>query len=284
VVTRKDLGRLSDWQLIALPQVVMLDEEEIEALRKYVEAGGSLYASKNSSLIRPDGVRQKDFGLGELFGVTWAGETESILTYLDPTLAAGDLFGEFGGQYPMTLYDRQLIVKTREGAEVLATIVLPYTDPRGTKYASILTDPPGIKTGHPAVVLNRCGKGRVLYAAGVLESMAHDSQREVLVRLLRSLCTKPLWFESEGPRCVEITLFEQPEARRSVLHLLSIQEQMPNVPVHGMTIHLSLRGRRPGKLSMPSAGKALDYELDGDAVHFTVPELVDYRMLILDWK
>ena len=284
VVTKKDLNRLSDFQLIVLPHVVMLDEDEADALRRYVESGGSLYAGKNTSLISRQGVRRKDFLLNDLFGVSFGGETDSIVTYLDPTPASAELFGEFGGQYPLTLHDSQLLVSAREGAEVLATITLPHTDPTGTKYASILTDPPGIRTEHPALVLNRYGNGKVLYAAGVLESMDHHSQRELLVRLLRSLCPRPLYFESEGPKCVELTLFDQPEHKRYVLHLLNIQSEMPNVPVHGMIVRLNLQGGTPGKLAVIPSGEALSYQIEGQSLVFRAPELSDYRMLCLEYE
>jgi len=284
VVTKKDLSRLSDYQLIALPNVVMMDEEEAEALRRYVESGGSLYASKNTSLISKGGMRQKDFLLSDLFGVSYQGESESIVTYLDPTPSSTDLFGEFGGQYPLTLYDTQLLINAHTDAEVLATITLPYTDPKGTKYASILTNPPGIKTEHPALVLKSFGKGRTLYAAGVLESMGHHSQREVLVRLLRSLCSRPFWFEADGPKCVELTLFDQPEHKRCVLHLLNIQQDMPNVPVREMIVRLNLRGRTPAKLVVLPSGEALSYKIEGQSMIFTVPELKDYRMLCLEYR
>jgi hypothetical protein len=282
VVTKKDLNRLSEYQLIILPEVALMDEEEADAFRSYVQSGGSLYASKHTSLISPEGERRVDFSLSDLFGVSYMGETESILTYLDPTPGTAALFGEFGGQYPLTLRDSQLLVSAQEGAEVLAMITLPYSDPKGTKYASILTDPPGVRTVHPALVRNRFGKGKVLYAAGVLESMDHHSQREVLVRLLRSLCPRPLYFEAEGPKCVEITLFEQPEDKRFVLHLLSIQEQIPNVPVRDMSIRLNLRGRIPGELAVLPSGEALNYQIEEPWLIFTVPELRDYRMVCLD--
>jgi hypothetical protein len=283
VVTKKDLYRLSEYQVITLPHVIMLDEEEADALRTYVETGGSLYASKNTSLITKEGVRRDDFLLSDLFGVSYEGETASILTYLEPAAAASDLFGEFGGRYPMTLHGSQLLLSARKGTEILATITLPYSDPTGTKYASILTDPPGIVTEHSALVLNRVGKGKVLYAAGVLESMDHHSQRDVLARLIRSLCPRPLWFETDAPKCVELTLFDQPEQGRYLLHLLSIQETMPNVPVCGMSIRLCLRGRSPGKLEVAPSGEALEYRIEGPWLEFEVPELKDYLLVCLEY-
>jgi len=61
VITRKDLKRLSDCQIIVLPDVIMLDKEEVEAFKNYVREGGSLYASKDTSLMTYDGLRQNNF-------------------------------------------------------------------------------------------------------------------------------------------------------------------------------------------------------------------------------
>ena len=88
---------------------------------------------------------------------------------------------------PSRSRDTQLQVTAHPGAEVLATVTLPYTDPTGTRYASILTDPPGIPTDHPAIVLNRYGRGRVIYSAGVIERWQHDTQQAVFVNLVRHL-------------------------------------------------------------------------------------------------
>lgn len=114
--------------------------------------------------------------------------------------------------------------------------------------------------------------------------MDHHSQRKLLMRLLRSLCEHPPWSEANGPKCVELTLFDQPEHRRCILHLLSIQEQMPNVPVHGMTVRLNLQGRTPGKLAVIPSGEALIYQIEEPWLIFTVPELTDYRMVCLEYE
>ena len=114
--------------------------------------------------------------------------------------------------------------------------------------------------------------------------MDHHSQRELLVRLLRSLCQAPLWFEAEGPKCVGLALFDQPEQGRCLLHLLNVQEQMPNVPVHGMTVRLNLRGRTPGRLSVLPSGEVLNYRIEEPWLIFTVSELTDYRLVCLQYE
>ena len=45
MITRLDLGHLSDWKLIVLPNVALIDEVERTALVEYVGSGGSLYLS-----------------------------------------------------------------------------------------------------------------------------------------------------------------------------------------------------------------------------------------------
>ncbi len=52
VITRMDLGHLSDWKLVVLPNVAVLDETERSALDDYVRAGGSLYLSLSGGAIK----------------------------------------------------------------------------------------------------------------------------------------------------------------------------------------------------------------------------------------
>ena len=68
VVTRNALGRLKDYRVVVLADVIRMDEEETNAFRSYVGSGGHLYASGRTSLLGTDGVRGSDFGLAEVFG------------------------------------------------------------------------------------------------------------------------------------------------------------------------------------------------------------------------
>jgi hypothetical protein len=284
VVTRKDLLRLSQYQIVMLPNAVMLDEEEVAALKAYVEAGGCLYASKNTSLVRSDGVRQKDFLLSELFGASYEGETYDILTYVAPKPGRADLFPEFRPDWPVTLNDTMLLVKPHEGAEILATVTLPYTDPKGTRFASILTDPPGKPTNWPALILNRFGRGKVIYAAGVLEMCEHDTQRQVLVNLVKLLASRPFAFQTDSPKAVEITLFHQPERNRWIVNLLNYQQELPNIPVNEAHARIFVGTKKPKTLSVLPDGEKVDFAFRDGYVEFAVPRLVDYMMLALSYE
>jgi len=278
VVTRKNLEELFNYQIIVLPNVRMMRKEEVEALKSYVERGGSLFASKNTSIITSKGKRQSNFLLSELFGVSYLGETKENLTYVAPKAEHRELFPSFSDDFPVTLYDSQVLVKANEQAKILGTITLPYTDPTDSRYASILTDPPGIPSEYPSIVLNHFGKGMVLYTAGAIETWNHDSQREVLIRLLKQLASKPLYIETDAPKSVEITLFKDEKEKKYLVNLLDVQQELPNIPIHDMTVKLWLNQDVPKKLIRLPDGGNVAYEREGDSLKFKVPVLKDFSM------
>jgi len=283
VVTRKDLSRLSDFQAIVLPNLVMLSEEEMAALRDYVKAGGSLYASKDTSIVSHEGNRQPDFQLADVFGVSYRGTTEELVTYVTPTDTWRELFPGFTSTYPVTLSYPQQLVELHGGAEVLATITLPYTGPTETRYASHLTDPPGCPTDHPSLVLHPYGKGKVLYSAGVIETWEHETQRTVSGNLLRLLLTRPPCFETDAPAAVELTLFDQKDAGRSILHLLNFQDQLPNIPIFDLQVKVRLDGRKVKRIARLPGGETIEFSQENDRVAFSVPRLDTYGMYAIEY-
>jgi hypothetical protein len=282
VVTRRDLDHLSDWQVIVLPNVAMLRADEVAALRAFVAAGGSLIASKHSSLLTTEGARQADFQLADVFGVSYAGESADTVTYVAPAGVADELFGVFTPQWPSTLYDTQTLVTAHADAEVLATVTLPWTHPTETRYASILTDPPGIATTSPAVVRHRFGEGRAMYWAGVLETWRHESQEEVVIDLITSLRSRAWWVELEAPRAVEATLFLQADRDRYLLNIIDYQQELPNIPIHDVGISVRMAGRTPTAVRMLPDGAPLAFERSGDRVTFRLAELRDFAMIAID--
>ncbi|GAI48601.1 unnamed protein product, partial [marine sediment metagenome] len=111
VITKSDLKELFKYQIIMLPNVMVLEAEEVDTLKAYVSQGGNLYASKNTSLISIDGAKQKNFMLSDLFGVSYLGETEEIVTYISPKETHAYIFEQYSPQMPVTLYGTQTLVK-----------------------------------------------------------------------------------------------------------------------------------------------------------------------------
>jgi hypothetical protein len=133
-------------------------------------------------------------------------------------------------------------------------------------------------------VLNKYGKGRVLYAAGPVEIWEHESLRKILGRLLRLLATRPFHFETTAPRPVEITLFEQENGCRFIINVLNNQKELPNIPVEGINVRVWLGQKRARSLRLLPQGKRVAFTRKKGAVEFVVPRLETFAMLELRYE
>src|SRR5260221_969825 len=77
----KPLGR---FKSLILPNIVALSDAQCRQLRDYVADGGGVTATHETSLCDEWGVRRRNFGLADLFGVNFGGRIEPRMqnTYL----------------------------------------------------------------------------------------------------------------------------------------------------------------------------------------------------------
>jgi hypothetical protein len=71
-----DAEHLAPFKTLILPNLAALSDAQCEQLRQFVARGGGLIATSETSLHDEWGVKRKDFGLADLFGVSFAGKTE----------------------------------------------------------------------------------------------------------------------------------------------------------------------------------------------------------------
>lgn len=282
-ISRLNLEQLPHYQLVILPNLVMMSDQEAAAFRQYVQNGGCLYASKFTSILTTDGRKLDNFLLSDVLGVSYTGETSQKVTYVEPRDAYKELFLPFKTGYPATLKDSQALVRLNPGAEVLATITLPYRSNEGGR-GTVLTDPPAPTTSHPSLVLNRYGKGCALYSAGAIENWDYDSQRALFAKLLRLMAPRLFSFQVEAPKPVEVTVLDQPDRNQSVIHLLNYQQELPNIPVEGIQIALRLDGKIPKDLVVIPDSQLVPFNIQGNFVEFVAPRLETYCMLVLSYQ
>lgn len=68
-----DAHNLENFKLLVLPNIAALSEEQCGQLRQFVQRGGSLVATHETSLYDEWGVRRNNFGLADLFGARATG-------------------------------------------------------------------------------------------------------------------------------------------------------------------------------------------------------------------
>src|ERR1017187_9647608 len=68
-----DVPHLAPFKVLVLPNIAALSDEQRRQIREFVERGGSLVATHETSLYSEGGVRRGDFGLADLFGAHFDG-------------------------------------------------------------------------------------------------------------------------------------------------------------------------------------------------------------------
>jgi hypothetical protein len=287
IITRRNLAELDRWRLIVVPGIMVMDDEEATALRAYVRAGGALYASGPGLLRKPDGSARPDFALSDALGVSFKGDTKERFTYMAPTAAGAELFGDFTANHPLGVAASQAIAaqtvaSVTSGAEVLATVTLPYTDPDDPiHFTSTHNNPPGVATAHPALVCNRFGKGRAVWASGGLETA--DGSQEVMAALFARLA-EPFAVTTDAPSVVEITVFRQDEHRRFIVSFVNFPRELPAVPVHDIAVRLRVGSAKVRRVLLLPSRKPIRFSRGDGEAGFTVPRLDVFAMIAVEWK
>lgn len=282
VITRNSLAQLTRHKMIILPNMLALSRAEADAFRSYVQSGGILYASKFASLIGNDGQRHVDFMLSDVFGVSYVGETRESFTYIAPNNEAAGLFAGYTAKWPLGLDQSQLLVQAHADAQVLGTLTLPYTIPSDARrYASIHSNPPGIATGYPALVVNHCGAGQAIYCTLALEGA--EMHREVFANLVR-LYASPFSVTADAPKAVEMTTFLQADKQRYLISLVNFQKELPNIPVNGIQVRVNLGSATVRQLLLLPESQPWPFQAADGYVEFTAPTLETLAMFALDYE
>jgi len=245
VITNATLDQLSRYRAAILSNVLEMTREQAEALRAFVHKGGLLYASGPTSLDRFEKAGPR-FLLEDVLGVRYRGRLGTtggdstnprarLVTYLTP--ADEPLAHAIWPQRHATFAGQMIEAQAMRGARVLATVTLPLVPPGqgttiGARYASGNSDPPAFEPGtSPACVVNSYGAGKAIWIAAPFEAGTEAANHKLVAHLLRSELKPPYRFEADAHMSVEVTLFEQTGQRRLLLGLLSMQQQLPAIPV-----------------------------------------------------
>ena len=189
---------LNRYPVLIAPMLSAMEDDN-ERLIRYVEDGGILYLSgaDNKQLVEV------------LTGGTYAGMTENDMLYISPKKEYAPLFGWFNEKYPLPYDGFAPVLTGIDPAYVAAALTLPYTGKDELRFASIHSDPPGVPTGIPMLVIRPYGKGTVIWSAACLEGVAMDEYRDIFLGLLLKVRgDMPFSLHSNAPASVEFTLFE----------------------------------------------------------------------------
>lgn len=263
------LDKLEGKKVAILSEAAFLTEEQIDRLCAFVEAGGALYASGSTSPALME----------RLLGMEFKGYTDEEITYVAPTDAGRRLFGgQYSADYPLAFQGPQTVMDVPDEHTVLATVMLPYTNPKDpARFAAIHSNPPGIHTKIPALVLGNCGNGRVMWSAAGFERNGQRAHRDVFANVIDELYAGRKPVETDAPGFIEFLLFDDADNNRLLLSSVNVQEIAPIVQPGDIVV--KIRAEKPVKrIALLPASAEIPFAVEGDYVSFVLKGLRIFQM------
>jgi hypothetical protein len=309
--------RIDRYRVLVLANAAALSDAQCAALAGYVERGGRLVATFETSLYDERGRRRKDFGLADLFGVSIDGDVEGPMhnSYLalepDPETsnqAPGTEPGTEPGtrnREPGTRRRYPLLAGLEDAPRIINGVWRLRVTPRGTFPSPITVIPsypdlpmedvyPRVaKTDERGVYLREAGRGRVVYFPWDIDrtfnEVLNPDHGRVLANAIRWAADEAPIVSVAGPGVVDVAVWRQQSSM--TLHLVNLtnpmmmkgpfRELLPIGPLD-VRVRVPASARADGvRLLTANSTPAVRREADGTLL-VTVPEVLDHEVVALE--
>lgn len=225
-----DEEHLKPFKLLILPNIAALSTIQCDQLRKFVEAGGSLLATFETSLYDEEGKARSNFGLADLFGISYDKGIEGPMRNSYLRLKSDATTKRF---HPVVqgLEDAYKIINTVYRVKVIAeasfpspvTLIPTYPDlPMEDVYARVP------ETDTRELYLREVGKGRVAYFPGDIDrsfwQMMSTDHSRLLRNTIRWALNEDAIVEVKTQGVVDVTAWQQKNSM--TVHLVNLTNPM----------------------------------------------------------
>jgi hypothetical protein len=286
--------RLNPFKLLILADAAALSDAQCDAIRDYVNRGGSLLATFASSLYDERGRQRTDFGLADVFGVSFGGKIEGPMqnSYLNLETEP-----QTGGKHPILegLENTtriingvfRIVVRPTETFPSLLTLIPTYPDlPMEDVYPRVQ------HTETREIYLRTVGASRIVYIPWDIDRTFWEVLCVDHGRLLKNAITwasnelSPV--EVEGPGVLDVTVWRQRDSM--TVHLVNLTNPMlmkgplrEMIPIGPQRVRIRLpEGTRAKKVQLLTAGTSLRVEEDRRVLTLTVPSVEGHEVIAID--
>jgi Hypothetical glycosyl hydrolase 6 len=259
-----DIDRHGDsLSLLILPNVGVLAEQQAATIRRFVQRGGSLFATGVTGLYDEWGDARPDFALADLFACHSVGSAR-VLPSTSGRGAGGEPSGAFapppsghtylrlipelraavdgpkGGDEPAVAGQRHVVLRGFEETDLLpyggslsplkvdpnAVVPLTFVPPFPTypPETAWMREP---KSDIPGLVLSEHGKARVAYMPADIDRRYGEEHlpdhARLLTNVIRWAARDGIPLTVDGPGFVDCHLYEQPG--RMILHVVNLTSE-----------------------------------------------------------
>jgi hypothetical protein len=287
-----DERHLAGLKTLVLPDVVALSDAQCAQLRAFVERGGGLVATYETSLRDEWGAPRTELGLAEVFGVRFTGRRvermHNAYLRLEHERAKGNALLAGLEDAPRIIHGvNRLDVAPAAGfAPAPLTLIPSYPDlPMEKVYARVP------RTDVAQVFMRALGAGRVVYFPWDVDRTFWeilDADHGMLLRNAVAWATnEPPPVRVTGPGVLDVTAWRQ--ARSVTVHLVNLTNPMmmkgpvrEPIAVGPHVVRVRLPGERAGRVRLLVAGTDARPRRSGDWIEVAVPSLVEHEVVAID--
>ena len=282
---------LNQYEVLYLPDICYLSDEQIANIKKFVRKGGGLVMTYATSLYDKNGKKRPDFALGELAKIQYIEPDRKMSEKMAENLTFGSVWDLYiktkpgqpviksplsDGLIPTHLYET---VKSLPGGTVAADLVI------GTNNEPIF----------PGLVISRYGKGKVAYIPSALDAMylqTHIKQFSDFIKdVIEYVSPDGQPYEIDAPSSLIANMTSKGDTR--VIHLINltgcnigkIQQNVYYIPpVENVTIKYKIpNGKKIKKIGLFVPAEFSQYS-KGNILYITFPRVEKYQGVIIEME
>jgi hypothetical protein len=287
-----DGKHIDRFKVLILPNIAALSDRQNQKIREYVNRGGSLLATFETSLYNELGEKRRDFGLGDVFGLSFDGQVEGPMknSYLRIEKENGEYHPVLDG-----LQDTSRIINGiyRLGIQAKGAFPSPLTlIPSYPDLPMEHVYPRTPRTDIREIYLREIGQGRVVYFPWDIDRTFWEvlnADHGTLIRnAVKWALRDDLPVEVNGQGIVDVTIWQQKSSM--TIHLVNMTNPMMMkgpfrelIPLSGQELIIKIPpGKKVigGKLLV--AGQNPDLNMNGDLIRIVIPQILDHEVIALD--
>jgi hypothetical protein len=295
-VHEQDLSeeQISQYTVLILPNMALMSDAQAATIRRYAERGGSVLATFQTGLFDEMGNARKDFVLGDLFGISKAG---------DPTQGSENAHQSMDGIHLQYIRQRGALTQGFEDTTWIAgpvwrqpiaphrdtvmTFIKPY--PVYPPEAVYQREPP---SDIPAMVSREVGSSRLVYMAGDVDSsfwrLDHMDLGRQITNAMHWLLKDNNAVNVEGNGLMEVIAWET--QRGFAVHLLNYNganafrgHMRKPVALPAQSVRVTIpAGKKIRQASLLHADTRVEFKQVGNRVSLIVPKVEMYEVVALE--
>jgi hypothetical protein len=290
LLTPADLKR---FKLLILPNIAALSDAQCDQIKAFVNTGGSIVSTFETSLYDEEGNPRPDFGLASLFGVSYDQKVEGPMrnSYLQ---LRQDAKNSQTQQILKGLDDTPRIINAIHKVNVKPTATFPSPITLIPTYPDLPMEdvyPRVAETDIRELYLRQVGKGRVAYIPGDLDrsfwQLLGTDHGQLLSNIVNWALDEEPIAAIKGPGVIDVNVWRQEKSM--TVHLVNLTNPMMMkgpfrelIPVEAQVTVQVPTGAKVTGVKLLMSGQSPRFDLKGGKLTVNVPKILDHEIVALD--